>query len=176
MVCLILRLSFDHILLVTYFQTISVPTRLIFILLFITSQRFKSITEKRIIFNKINYIYFNLLVLFGVSHLEIKPLIVPACINIILHYEVISLNDISFIVVLENIEQVTTLEMRIENNRSIVVINCFLLVFSFYLRQSFSFGIEVQPCNVHEQISKMVLFWSCFKSTIVQLFIMIHIP
>jgi len=71
--------------------TISDPIYPIFAVFLRKSERFQAIAKQRFFLYKIYDVYFDFLMLFGVGHLEVKPLIMTARIRIILQYQIESL-------------------------------------------------------------------------------------
>ena len=78
------------------------------------SERLLSIIKETILLDKIDDVETDFEIFFYVAHLEEEPLIMSFCVDIVLQNQIISLNfSLSFI--LENIQQIATLEMWIEN-------------------------------------------------------------
>ncbi len=92
-------LSFDIGFVITNLQAVSDPIYSIFIILFRKSKWFESIAKERLFLHKIDDIYLDFLILFGICHLEIKPLIVSSSIDIILQDKVISFNGILLLII-----------------------------------------------------------------------------
>ncbi len=107
---------FDVILLIAYFDSISMPINSIFTKFLRKHQRLQPITEQRFLLNQIHNIQFYLLILSSVCHLEVKPLIVPFSVYVVLQNQIVSLNRITTVSIPENAQQITTLKVRIEDN------------------------------------------------------------
>lgn len=92
-------LSFDVALLIANLLPISDPIYSIFTIFLRKSEWFESIAKKWFFFHKINNVDFNLLILFCISNLEVKPLIMASCVDVVLQNKVICLNGVSFIII-----------------------------------------------------------------------------
>lgn len=167
---------FDAILLIAYLDSISMPINSIFTKFLRKDQRLQPITEQRLLLNQIHNIQFYLLILSSVCHLEVKPLVVPFSVYVVLQNQIVSLNRITTVSIPENAQQITTLKVRIEDNWTVVVLDRARRLGSDLRKTPLTFRLEVDPCNIHEDASKILLFITGLKSAIVQFFIMIFVP
>lgn len=100
-----------------------------------------------------------------------------ASVDVVLQDEVIGFKSVAFIMVAIDIEQVTTFEVRIKDEATIVVFECVLCSFGFDLWEiAFGFGLQVDACDVYEVVSKVVLFGVGFKAMVVYIPLVVDIP
>lgn len=114
-------LSFDIALLIVDFVAISDPTYPILIVLLWKGQWLEAIAEQWLLLDQIDDIELDSLVLLCIGNLEVEPLIMSSCIDIIMQYQVIGLVCVAFIIVLVYVEEVAALEVRIKDETAIVV-------------------------------------------------------
>lgn len=68
--------------------------------------------------------------------------------------------------------------MRVKNEAAVIIFKCSLS----YLRSdvwkvvAFGFRLEIDTCDVHEDVSKVVFFDTWFKSMIVDIFFIVDVP
>ncbi len=117
------------------------------------------------------------MVLLGIGNFEIEPLVVTASIDVILQNKVIGLEDVAFIIIVVNIQQVAALEVRIKDETAVVVFRLDLCSFGLYLWEiALSFGFEVDPSNIDEDVCEVVLLGSGVKAMVVDISVLINIP
>jgi hypothetical protein len=102
-------------------------------------------------------------------------------VDVILKDKVVCFDRVPLVVVPVSIEKVATLEVRIKDKGSVVVIIFGLKTsntFVPYLREVVSSTsiVQVDPCYIHEDIGEIVLFERRLKPAIVQLLIVVQIP
>ncbi len=98
-------------------------------------------------------------------------------VDVVLEDEVVGLNCVPLVVVLVDVEEVAAFEVGVEDKRAIV----FALLgghLAFYLGEVvlLYFGLEVDPCDVHQQISKVVFFHLRLEPRVIYLPLAVHIP
>lgn len=113
-------LSLDISLIIANLLSIPDPRDSILAILLGVGKRFESIAKERLLFDKIDDIDPNLLILACVGDLEVKPLIVSSCIDVVLKDEVVGVDNVLLIVVLVDIHQVATLEVGVKYQRPII--------------------------------------------------------
>ena len=176
-IALVFVLSFDVTFFIVNFVAVSHPTYSILIIFLGKSKRLEPIAKQRLFFNQIYYIKFDSLILFGVSDFEIEPLIVSTSIDVILQNEVIGLKNVTWVIIIVSIEQIATLEMRVKDETTVVVFRLSLCSFGFDLRKiAITFWFKVNSCNIHENISKVVLLGGGIKAMVVHISVLINIP
>ena len=176
-IALVFVLSFDVTFFIVNFVAVSHPTYSILIIFLGKSKRLEPIAKQRLFFNQIYYIKFDSLILFGVSDFEIEPLIVSTSIDVILQNEVIGLKNVTWVIIIVSIEQIATLEMRVKDETTVVVFRLSLCSFGFDLRKiAIIFWFKVNSCNIHENISKVVLLGGGIKAMVVHISVLINIP
>ena len=176
-IALVFVLSFDVTFFIVNFVAVSHPTYSILIIFLGKSKRLEPIAKQRLFFNQIYYIKFDSLILFGVSDFEIEPLIVSTSIDVILQNEVIGLKNVTLVIIIVSIEQIATLEMRVKDETTVVIFRLSLCSFGFDLRKiAITFWFKVNSCNIHENISKVVLLGGGIKAMVVHISVLINIP
>lgn len=90
-------LSFDVTFFIANFLSIPDPIDSNFAIFLWKSKRFEAIAKKWLLFDKIYNINFNLLIFLCIGNLEVKPLVMSPCVDVVLQNEIISLDSISFI-------------------------------------------------------------------------------
>lgn len=170
--------TFDRTFLVIDLIAIADPSNPIFIIFIRKGQRFKTIAEKRLLFDQINNIKFDPLVLFGVCYFEVEPLVVATGVDIILQYQIIGLIGISLVIIFVYVEQVATFEMRVKNERAIVIFECSgsYLWSDVWEIIGFCFWFNIDPCDIHEDVSKIMFLDARFKPMVVYILLIINIP
>jgi hypothetical protein len=112
-----------------------------------------------------------------VGDLEVEPLVVASCVDVVLQDEVIGIDRITFIVVFVDAEEVAALEVGVEGEGTVVFA---LLGCGFALDLGkvvgLGFGFQVDACDVHEEISRVVLLHPGFEPGVVDLLFAEGVP
>ena len=87
-------LSLDTSLIVTNLLPVSDPRDAVFAILLRVCKRLESIAKEGLLLDEVDDVDPNLLVLASVGDLEVEPLIVAPCVDVVLEDEVVSVYDV----------------------------------------------------------------------------------
>ena len=113
---LVVVLPSKAVLLVENFDAVPVPAESLPAPLFRKDQGLEPVAEERLLFGEVDDVEPYLLVLVAVAHPEVKPLVVPPSVYIVLQNQIVGV-DTYLEVSPESIKQITTLKIEIKKNR-----------------------------------------------------------
>lgn len=170
-------LSLDTSLIVANLLPVSDPRDAVFAILLRVCKRLESIAKEGLLLDEVDDVDPNLLVLASVGDLEVEPLIVAPCVDVVLEDEVVSVYDVLLVIVLVDVHQVAALKVRVEDQRPIVFAQLSgVLALDLGEVVEPSLGLEVDSCDVHEQISKVMFFDLGLKARVVDISFPVDVP
>lgn len=101
----------------------------------------------------------------------------PASVNVILKDQIVGVNRILLIVIIEDEEKIPAFEVRIEDERAVVVPYYLGVGLRPYLRETPPrLVFEIYSSHIHKDTSEVLLFWNWLESTIVHLLVLENLP
>lgn len=113
---LVAVLSSKAVLLVENLNAVPMPAEALPAPLFRIDQGLKPVAEERLLLGEVDDVEPHLLVLVAVPHPEVKPLVVPPGVDIVLQNQIVGV-DAYFGVAPESVQQVATFEVGVEKDR-----------------------------------------------------------
>ena len=167
---LIVVLPSKAVLLVENFDAVPVPAESLPAPLFRKDQGLEPVAEERLLFGEVDDVEPYLLVLVAVAHPEVKPLVVPPSVYIVLQNQIVGV-DAYLGVAPECVEQVATLEVGVEEDRP----RCHWRLI-FYLGEVPFFALEIDPRECDEGAGKVVLFHTNIEAAVEELSLVESLP
>jgi hypothetical protein len=163
-------LSLDATFLIAYLLSIPDPSNSIPAIFLRVGEWLESIAEQGLLLDEVDDVDLDLLVLARVGDLEVEPLVVASRVDVVLQDEVVGIDRVALVVVFVDVEQVAALEVGVEDERAVVfALLGGRLALDLGEVVGLGFGLQVDACDVHEQISKVVLLHPGFEPGVVDL-------